>query len=433
MSNEINARNQRTQRHNDAIMADRLMRGDVTEKHVERCHQCGELLYPYPEPEYWMQYPLPECCIIDGLKFCNSHRKPGCIDAYLIEHPTLAGKKKQKKAEKRKEKPTEREEITAALAASMPTDKTGLVAEAMAAVTALHTAVVLNDSQGAADAGNRYEATVWKLNGGTFFGCRADDLAAGKIIEKHCASALGEVPMWGQTGQFLIEVEGIRALVDFGYGYGVGRTHYDFHAVDLDCPFISETGYRSHFDVLAAGRTVAEAASAIFAGYLKERSGKINQNDRDQLAAKPLPTWCTRLVPPAKRESATVLVPPGFVLVDVVLPSQKAFIARKWAAEAQAKIEAASKSIKSNARDESEGFRVGQRCEIVSVHHPVFAKEIGKQIIITRVSQDTRQVSAHDDKPLRYRINRNGHRVIDYDPRYIQTIYGFDNLRILNK
>ena len=128
-----------------------------------------------------------------------------------------------------------------------------------------------------------------------------------------------------------------------------------------------------------------------------------------------------------------MLVPPGFVLVDVVLPSQKAFIARKWAAEAQAKIEAASKSVKSNARDESEGFRVGQRCEIVSVHHPVFAKEIGKQIIITRVSQDTRQVSAHDDKPLRYRINRNGHRVIDYDPRCIQTIYGFDNLRILNK
>ena len=49
---------------------------------------------------------------------------------------------------------------------------------------------------------------MWKLNGGTFFGCLADDLAAGKIIEKHCASALGKVPMWGQTGQFLIEVEG---------------------------------------------------------------------------------------------------------------------------------------------------------------------------------------------------------------------------------
>ncbi|MDD5112917.1 MAG: klcB [Methylobacter sp.] len=432
MSNEIDAQNQRTHRHNNAVIANRLIIGNVTEKHIERCHQCGDLLHPYPNPEYWMQYPLPECCIIDGLKFCNNHRKPGCIDAYLIEHPTLAGKKKQKKAEKHKEKPTEREEITAALAALMPTDKNGLVAEAMTAVTALHSAVLSFDSQGAADAGNRYEAAVWKLNGGTFFGCRADDLAAGKIIEKHCAAALGEIPMWGQNGQFLIEVEGIRALVDFGYGYGIGGTHYDFHAVDLDSHFISETGYRSHLDVLAAGRTVDEAASAIFAGYLKERRGKINQDDRNRLATKPLPTWCTRLVPQARRES-TVIVPPGFVQVDVVLPPQKAFIVRKWAAEAQAKIETASMSVKSNVINKSEGFCVGQRCKIVNVHHPVFAKEIGKQIIITKVSQDTRQVWAHDDKPPTYRINRNGRRVIEHNPKCVQTIYGFDNLRIMNK
>lgn len=84
------------------------------------------------------------------------------------------------------------------------------------------------------------------------------------------------------------------------------------------------------------------------------------------------------------------------------------------------------------ARRKADGFRVGQRCEIVSVHHPVFAKEIGKQIIITKVSQGTRQVWAHDDKPPKYRINRNGNCVIDYDPRCIQSIYGFDNLRILN-
>ena len=235
----------------------------------------------------------------------------------------------------------------------------------MAAVTALHTAVLSFDNQGAADAGNRYEAAVWKLNGGTFFGCVANDLAAGKIIERHCASALGEVPMWGQTGQFLIKVEGIRALVDFGYGYGVGGTHYDFHAVDLDRPFISETGYRSHLDVLAAGRIVDEAASAIFAGYIKEQRVNINQDDRDRLAAKPLPTWFTQLLPPARRESATVLVPPGFVLVDVVLPAQKAFIVRKWAEQARVKIEAASKSVKSNARDESpRGFVWGSGAKL---------------------------------------------------------------------
>jgi hypothetical protein len=40
-------------------------------------------------------------------------------------------------------------------------------------------------------------------------------------------------------------------------------------------------------------------------------------------------------------------------------------------------------------------------------------------------------VWAHDDKPPRFRINRNGRRVTDYDPRCIQTIYSFEQLRVL--
>ena len=43
------------------------------------------------------------------------------------------------------------------------------------------------------------------------------------------------------------------------------------------------------------------------------------------------------MVPPARREPATVTVPAGFVLVDVVLPKQKAFIVKKWAEAAKAK------------------------------------------------------------------------------------------------
>jgi hypothetical protein len=62
---------------------------------------------------------------------------------------------------------------------------------------------------------------------------------------------------------------------------------------------------------------------------------------RDRLADAPLPAWLAGLEPPARREPATVLVPPGFVLVDVVLPSHRAFIARRWAAEAATRIKAA--------------------------------------------------------------------------------------------
>jgi len=34
---------------------------------------------------------------------------------------------------------------------------------------------------------------------------------------------------------------------------------------------------------------------------------------------------------------------------------------------------------------------------------------------------------------VRYRINRNGRRVVECDPACIQSIYSFDALRILNE
>jgi hypothetical protein len=40
----------------------------------------------------------------------------------------------------------------------------------------------------------------------------------------------------------------------------------------------------------------------------------------------------------AQRMPAISIVPPGFVLVDVILPAHQALIARKWADQAHAKI-----------------------------------------------------------------------------------------------
>ena len=76
-------------------------------------------------------------------------------------------------------------------------------------------------------------------------------------------------------------------------------------------------------------------------------------------------------------------------------------------------------------------FKRGQRCEIISVHHAAFSPDVGRKIIITKVSPETRQVWAHDDKPPRFRTNRNGRRVTDYDPQCIQSIYSFQQLRVL--
>jgi hypothetical protein len=175
----------------------------------------------------------------------------------------------------------------------------------------------------------------------------------------------------------------------------------------------------------------------------------------------------------------------------VVLPSHRAFIARRWAAEAATRIKAARAAgldakgkitgagperdpaspettmtcsiVKADDAEPGEGgpvspettmpgasaatcsiarngdggpadrveFKPGQRCEIVSVHHPVFDRYIGKRIIIVKVHPDTRQVWAHDDRPVTYKTNRAGRRVVDSDPSCIQSIYGFDQLRLI--
>lgn len=88
----LDAYNASVERHNAAIQADRLFGTWVTRS--DRCFVCGELLHPYPEPTYWMQYPLMEASKIDGNLVCDDYRKPKCLDSYLLAHPTIDKKKR---------------------------------------------------------------------------------------------------------------------------------------------------------------------------------------------------------------------------------------------------------------------------------------------------------------------------------------------------
>ena len=115
-------------RRNDAIVAGRLFSGSVQDRETERCHHCGELLHPFPEPEYWMQYPLPTCCVLDGLKFCDDYRKPDCIAAYLVANPTppeatTPAARRRTKARKSKPQTEDKDARIAALAATLPEDR----------------------------------------------------------------------------------------------------------------------------------------------------------------------------------------------------------------------------------------------------------------------------------------------------------------------
>jgi hypothetical protein len=106
-----------------------------------------------------------------------------------------------------------------------------------------------------------------KLNGGDG-GILADDDAPGCVLERETAAAPGTVPLWGQAGEFIVTVGDMRVRVEMDGMFGIGSTFCLFpgfaaHAVDMDRPFFSETGYRSFMGL--SGDLVPEVTPEAFA------------------------------------------------------------------------------------------------------------------------------------------------------------------------
>jgi hypothetical protein len=173
----------------------------------------------------------------------------------------------------------------------------------------------------------------------------------------------------------------------------------------------------------------------------------IDAGDRDRLADEALPGWLDNLEPAARREPATL--PAGYVLVDVILPPHQAFIARKWAEAARKRLVPLREAAQQAAAERAEERRKGStalvedartkqaeadgrialrgRYRVARVHHPVFARDVGKVVIVDRFA-GLGMVWAHDDKPVTYRTNRAGRRVVAFDPCCVQSLYHIDDL-----
>ena len=111
----------------------------------------------------------------------------------------------------------------AELLAELPADRDGLLAAAVAAVVEIDAAVMRGDGAAAELAGDRYEAIIWKLNGGTNFGCMADDEAAGRVIEQdgeRLAVPAGDKPEYRPGDEITAarSPEGIEVGESYGYG-----------------------------------------------------------------------------------------------------------------------------------------------------------------------------------------------------------------------
>ncbi|KKO51979.1 hypothetical protein XI25_21100 [Paenibacillus sp. DMB20] len=82
-----------------------------------------------------------------------------------------------------------------------------------------------------------------------------------------------------------------------------------------------------------------------------------------------------------------------------------------------------------------EQFMSGQVCEIIKndprhgTMPKLFPDRIGERIVIAKIVGD--YAWCHDDKPVKYRINKNGKRVVEFDPRCVTSPYPLDQLKAI--
>lgn len=115
-------------------------------------------------------------------------------------------------------------------------------------------------------------------------GILADDDAPGRALDRLIHAEPGAAPLWGQSGQFEITLDGMRVAIDINGIFGIGASYmawlgFAAHAVDMDKSFISETGYRSFLGcggVLLPGYTPERFASEIIAAHIRhDLKGKL--------------------------------------------------------------------------------------------------------------------------------------------------------------
>ncbi|WP_234730189.1 hypothetical protein [Acidocella facilis] len=183
------------------------------------------------------------------------------------------------------------EAATANLAATLPDDRAALLRLARATVQKYNASILACDEVAETEANATYQAIIWKMNGGTFFGCEDSDRedAGGIVTAQHCAAEPGTIPVWGQRGEFLIVAEGVAAVVELTNSHSDSLwPHFSFHAVDNKQDFISETGYQSHFCHPQRGKHLEELATEIFAGLLRTHRRPLSREYRERAA---LDSW----------------------------------------------------------------------------------------------------------------------------------------------
>lgn len=130
-----------------------------------------------------------------------------------------------------------------------------------------------------------------KLNGNDPCGISCSD-GPGGILERETAAPDGAVPLWGQEGNFIIDVNGMKVRIEQDGLFGIGTfmssaPGFKAHAVEYDKPFLSETGFRSFIGYrpdIEPGMTPDIAARDMIRAYItRDYKGKPLRIERSYL------------------------------------------------------------------------------------------------------------------------------------------------------
>lgn len=146
---------------------------------------------------------------------------------------------------------------------SLPYDDDALIGIGRRAMHDFHHAIMNCSDAQATKAEAEYRAVIYRMNGDTFDSCYACDDSPGNRLATLLAAAPGEIPIWGQKGEFLVEVANVRAVFKTeGHFNCLGRGA--LHAVDPGAPFVSGTGYQSALGFSPAGGCTVDQTARMY-------------------------------------------------------------------------------------------------------------------------------------------------------------------------
>ena len=93
------------------------------------------------------------------------------------------------------------------------------------------------------------------------------------------------MPLWGQAGDFIVTLDAMRVRIEIRGMFGIGSTFCLFpgfyaRAVDMDRPFLSETGFRAFFglsgDLVPGSDAGGNLLRAVIAAHVRrELKGRL--------------------------------------------------------------------------------------------------------------------------------------------------------------